>query len=209
MSDSDQTAERQVAGSVTQNVPERKKLEFAPVSGFCASCSREITKRDPVWIAGSDLACSQECSDKLFARWQATIENDEPFEPPRPRMPADPFADVVPHQASSPTSVASAAKNVSTMRSKMERIHNRIIKSGPHGMTRQELTDDLGISLQTVCGRVRRLYQMGLIGSNPGHVRANRISGFENEVLLDELWVDRWTPEQTRPAERPSWERSR
>lgn len=123
----------------------------------------------------------------------------------RSRMPAEPFADIAPHQSSSPTSRASAEKNASTMRTKMFLIYEHIEAQGAYGATRQELADDLAISLQTVCGRVRRLYQMGLIGSNPGHVRNNRISGFENEVMVHENYVMRWQPDQARPPITPAW----
>ena len=124
----------------------------------------------------------------------------------RARMPAEPFADIAPHQSSSPTSRASAEKNATTMRSKMFLIYAHIESKGAYGATRQEIADDLGISLQTVCGRVRRLYQMGLIGSNPGDVRSNRLSGFDNEVMVHEDRCLRWQPDQQRPAQRPSWE---
>lgn len=251
MSERDQTAERQVAGSQSQNPP-REKLKIDHPTGFCEQCDREITRRDPVWIIGMWLACSQECADALAERDRAEcfeldaeqaaahpmrqviaefgnlkvgdvimLHDDEGNhfvadvvrEPMRPktrtRIPAEPFADIAPHQASSPTSVASAEKNATTMRSKMFLIYEHIRQQGLHGATRQELADDLGISLQTVCGRVRRLYQMGRIGSNPGHVRANRLSGFDNEVMLHETFVDRWTDDQSRPPERVQWERAR
>lgn len=124
---------------------------------------------------------------------------------PRSRMPVE-VAEMPPHQKSSPTSTASARAMKGSSLSKMYLIYAHIEQQGAHGATRQEIADDLGISLQTVCGQVRRIYQMGRIGSNPGHTRANRWSGRENEVMLHEAFVTRWQNDQTRPALPFCWE---
>lgn len=126
-------------------------------------------------------------------------------ERPRARMPVE-VAEMPPHQKSSPTSRASAEALKPSSLSKMFLIYSHIEQKGAYGATRQEIADDLGISLQTVCGQVRRIYQMGRIGSNPGHTRANRWSGRENEVMLHERYVERWQNDQTRPALPFCWE---
>lgn len=204
MSDGDRSAERPVAGEVTQNTNQAGD----PRPTFCNRCEREITRRDPIWVTLRGCFCSEMCA-KLAE--SPPIEAGDPFNygggEPRSRLPAEPFADIAPHQSASPTSRAAAEANAPTMRSKMYLIYTHIRQQGLHGATRQEIADDLAIPLQTVCGRVRRLYQMGLIGSNPGHVRASTHSGLANEVMLHEAFVDRWNDDQARPPIRPSWER--
>lgn len=190
------------------------EIENRPLM-FCSreSCKREITKRDPVWTPLSGgVYCSQECVD-------ATPGYVGPEIAPRSRMPANPFADLAPHQSSSPTSTAAAVKESKTMRSKMFLVYEYIKARGAYGATRQEIADDLGIPIQTVCGRVRRLYQMGHIGSNCvlkckvarcGHdpeCRLSLQSGYAQEIMLHEDHVLRWQEDQTRPAQRLSWDK--
>lgn len=208
-------------------------------SGHCGHCGREITKRDALWMVGDNLACSMDCSNAIWAESEYNPHRIEPSDPvivPNPkeegggeyvvemtrpgeyvgthraRMPATPFADIAPHQSSSPTSTKAGEVKGKTARSQMSRILHFIETQGLYGATRQEIVDALSISLQAVCGRVRRLYQMGLIGSNcekgcfyvcdehPVISRKNRLSGLDNEVLVPELYVRRWYPEQARPA---------
>src|SRR3954462_1914273 len=84
---------------------------------FCdrPSCRREITKRDERYIASHGTYCSKQCLDEMgFVPKEALAAGHH-----RARMPAVPFADIAPHQSSSPTSTASAANQATTMRSKM------------------------------------------------------------------------------------------
>jgi hypothetical protein len=74
-----------------------------------------------------------------------------------------------------------------------------IISCGAHGATREETTIALGKRLSSVTARIRELYLMGHIGSNPGHTRTNGETGLENEVMLYETHVQRWTDGQARP----------
>lgn len=73
---------------------------------------------------------------------------------------------------------------------------------GLHGATRDETAQALGKRLSSISARIRELYLMGLIGSNPNHTRTNPETGLENEVMLYETYVDRWKPEQQRPPQR-------
>jgi hypothetical protein len=134
-------------------------------------------------------------------------ESDDLFtaaEKQRSRLP-DHFLESPPVAGDSATSRAAANTIASTRRPKAFLVYYHIKSLGKHGATRQELVDALGISLQTICSLVRRLYEMGLIGSNPGHVRLNRFSGMENEVMLYEDHVTRWQPDQSRPPIIPKW----
>lgn len=195
---------------------------------FCSreSCKREITKRDPVWMSVRGCYCSTECRDD----WERKLDGAETVGrlldyaerdiAARSRMPSAPFADLAPHQSNSQTSTASAEIVGRTMRSKMFRIYDFLREQGLYGATRSEIVDALGIPLQTVCGRVRRLYQMGRAGSNcvkgcfvacDHHpcTRINRHSGVENEVMLHEAFVRRWQGDQPRPGVPLSWEQAR
>lgn len=122
----------------------------------------------------------------------------------RSRLPAS-FIEIAHSAPGSATSRAAADTIGPSRMPKMALVYFHIKALGKFGATRQEIVDALGISLQTVCSLVRRLYQMGLIGSNPAHVRRNRFSSLENEVMIHEDHVTRWQPDQARPPQRPKW----
>lgn len=66
------------------------------------------------------------------------------------------------------------------------------------GASRAEIAELTGLRLSAVCGRVRTLCRVGIIGSNPNHRRRPQVvsehlrSKELQEVLVAEQYVERW-----------------
>jgi hypothetical protein len=111
---------------------------------------------------------------------------------------------IPPAQGSSATSQKGAKLIEPRFGTRLRRIYDHVVAAGATGCTRQEISDELKIPIQSVCSAVARLYEMGRksefgsgIGSNPGHERASKQSGSPQEVLLAAKHVKRWIPEQS------------
>lgn len=111
----------------------------------------------------------------------------------RAAMPADVAQHAFVANGSSTSRVA--AKRLEALKrtqSAQARVLHAINAAANKGTTRAELAGITGLRLSTVCSSVRRLYQMGYIGSNPGMTRVDRSSGMHVEVLFNERYVSRW-----------------
>lgn len=99
---------------------------------------------------------------------------------------------IPPASSKSITSQKSADRLMPRFGSKLRKVYDHIDAAGATGCTRQEIADETGMLLQSVCSAVNRLYQMGEkgigagIGSNPNHERDGR------EVLVAARYVERW-----------------
>jgi hypothetical protein len=111
------------------------------------------------------------------------------------------MSDAPPFQPGSKTSRAGADFASRFSRTQQGKIEAFIRDKGPYGATREEIWTQLKMRPGSVQARVRTSYMQGWIGSNPGHERPGT-SGIANEVLVWETYVERWAPEQTRPATR-------
>jgi hypothetical protein len=184
------SAERRVAEFLSQNKP-------APV--------KRPEQSEPDLFA----AAEKDKATEWYGEMGIKPDPDTTIITHRSRLP-DQYIEQPPVAHDSATSRAAADTIAPTRRSKMFLVYHHIKAEGSRGATRQEIVDALAISLQTVCSLVNTLYTMGLVGSNAGDVRANRISGCDNEVMLHEDHVTRWNlARQARPAERPNWERGK
>lgn len=193
MTKRDRSAERRVAEFLSQNAP-APKMEQAPADDLFTAAEKartEIIVPNPPEEGGGEYVMRQTAPDIWIGKH-------------RTRLPEQ-FIDVASTAPGSATSARAADAIGDSRRPKAYLLYQHIKSMGKYGATRQEIVDALGISLQTVCSLVRRLYQMGLIGSNPEHTRRNRFSAFENEVMLHEDHVTRWQPDQTRPPMIPKW----
>jgi hypothetical protein len=185
MTKRDRSAERRVAEFLSQNPP-------APV------------KPKPEQVDDLFTAAEKDKAREWYGEMGIKASPDTTILTHRSRLP-DQFIEIAHSAPGSATSSAAADAIGPSRMPKMALVYYHIKALGSFGATRQEIVDALGISLQTVCSLVRRLYQMGLIGSNPGHVRRNRFSDLENEVMVHEDFVSRWQPDQARPAQVQKW----
>lgn len=122
--------------------------------------------------------------------------NEPPMPAPLETRASMPYA-IAQHAPSAPGSPTSraAARRLDALKrtqSAQARVLHAINAAANKGATRAELAGITGLRLSTVCSSVRRLYQMGYVGSNPGMTRVDRSSGMNVEVLFNERYVSRW-----------------
>jgi hypothetical protein len=192
MTERDRSAERRVAEFLSQNMPAPKVEQAAADDLFTAAeKDRDGFRHTP------DGVIPPRYEDSFLHR-------DGWGDSKRSRLP-DRFIEQASTALGSETSARAADTIGPTQRPKAYLVYQHIKACGKTGATRQEIADALAISLQSVCSLVRRLYEMGWVGSNLGDVRLNRLSGLENEVMLHEDHVIRWQPNQARPPITAKW----
>lgn len=103
-----------------------------------------------------------------------------------------PYEHAGPIAGKAPTSKAAALNVADTYVSKKGRILLHLVACGAHGATRPEIARALDLPINSVNSACNTLYRQGLVGSNPGDVRADPNTGNDCAVLVGEDYVDRW-----------------
>lgn len=122
---------------------------------------------------------------------QPPILADNENQKTRAALPRE-FAMKPPAAPESSTSARAAIAKEPKFGTKARRILDHLTAAGEEGCTRQELSDELNLPIQSICSSVNALYTMGLAAANPGRQRLSSTSGLPQEIIVIAKYVERW-----------------